>query len=197
LTSSRGSGIIGEEEAIQMDLDEKWEKALKNTEILRSRVSHLLSVEETCLPYIFLAESRVNIGDTVVRKGDVLVHKPLIFLPRYHPQFEGFDFKKDFGIDDDAMTTFLLMRGVQFPSLKYDHKLHSLDVYEGPLKKAVKEYKDQLEKKEDIHTGLIVGIEDLWQFSILVYVGALVIRSAPQDVKRFLDDLKKKMEGKE
>lgn len=178
-----------------MDIDEIWYRALRETEIVRSRITNLLSLEATTLNYLFLAESTVNIGDTVVRKGNISIQKPLIFLPKYHPMFEGFDFKKDYNIDDDSVTTFLLMRGVQFPSLKYSHKTHSLDVFEGSLKEAIKEFQDQLERKEDIHTGLVIGPEDAWQFSLLIYAVSLVEKSAPEDVKTFLEHLRRKSIG--
>lgn len=178
-----------------MDIEEAWNRALKETEILRSRVRNLSSLEHTTLTYLFLARSSVNIGDTIVRKGDIVVHKPLIFLPKYHPLFDGFDFKKDYGVDDDSVTTFLLMRGVQFPSLKYSHKSYGLDIFEGPLEEAIKKFLDQLERKEDIHTGLVVGPEDAWQFSLLVYVATLVEKSAPDDIKTFLEQLRRKSIG--
>lgn len=175
-----------------MDIEEVWNRALQETEILRSRVTGLLSFEQTTLAYLFLAKSSVNIGDTVVRRGDIVVHKPLIFLPKYHPLFDGFDFKKDYGVDDDSVTIFLLMRGVQFPSLKYSHQSHTLDIFEGPLEEAVKQFKDQLERKEDIHTGLVAGPEDTWQFSLLMYVASLIEKSAPEDVETFLEQLRRK-----
>ena len=77
-----------------MDITDRWEKALKKTEIIRSRVQALSTFEATELPYIFLAESSVNIGDSVVRKGKILVEKPNIIMPENLPFLEGFDFDK-------------------------------------------------------------------------------------------------------
>ncbi len=58
-----------------MDIEKTWEKALKYTEIIRPRVEPLNTFRTTHLPYIFLTESSVNVGDSVVRKGEVLVEK--------------------------------------------------------------------------------------------------------------------------
>lgn len=175
-----------------MDLHDKWEKALKKTEILRLRASTLFTFKLTELPYIFLGESAVNIGDTVVRKGKVLVHEPSIFLPPNFPQFEGFEFEKDYQADEDAVRTFLLVRGVSFPSLKYTNEVSTIDVYENSLSKAINHFSHQLEMKEDIYTALIVGPEDCWQFSVLIFVCAMVTKSAPGDLKKFLEDLRKR-----
>ncbi len=175
-----------------MDLEEIWNRALQKTEIHRARIPNLSSIETTKLSYLFLAESTVNIGDTVVRRGEILIRKPLIFLPKYHPFFEGFDFKKDYGVDDDSVITFLLMRGVQFPSLKYSHQAYTLDIFEGTLKEAIKQSKDHLEREENIYTGLVSGPEDAWQFSLLIYAASLAERSAPKDIRIFLEELRRK-----
>ncbi|MDI6752686.1 MAG: hypothetical protein QME07_07585 [bacterium] len=174
-----------------MGLEELWQKALYETEILRARLS-LLGNLDIPLDYIFLAESSVNIGDTVVRKGSVQVHKPLIFLPREFSMFSGFEFEKEFGRDSNEISNFLLTRGVRFPSGKYDHLDSTISVYEKPLSKAISEFRDSLEKEEDIKTGLLKGSEDCWQFSVLMYAASQVAKSAPADIRRFLDDFKKR-----
>lgn len=175
-----------------MNIQDSWEKALKNTEIIRPRVLPLDTFEATRLPYIFLAESIVNNGDTVVRKGAVMVEKPALILPESSPQFEGFDFEKESGFNLDTFINFLLVRGVLFPSLKYDNKTDALDIYSGKLKDAISHYSDKLQKQEDVHTGLIIGPEDAWQFSILIFICSQVARSAEGDVKKILDKFRRK-----
>ena len=64
-----------------MNLDELWQKAVRNTQVVKTRLSRLSAFSKTSIPYIFLAESEVNIGNTVVRKGKIGVDKPMIFLP--------------------------------------------------------------------------------------------------------------------
>lgn len=175
-----------------MDIQETWEKALKYTDIIRSRVSPLLTFQDTELPYIFLAESSVNTGDTVVREGKILVERPSIILPSNLPQFEGFEFDKDYRLSQDMIITFLLVRGVSFPSLKYNNQVSSLNVYEGGLKKAIEHFSDRLQKAEDVHSGLIAGPEDCWQFSLLIFVCGIIARSADGDIKKLLDELRRK-----
>ncbi len=102
-----------------MDLESLWDKALKGTEILRARMLDLKTFEPTLLPYVFLAESQLNQGDTVVRHGHVLIERPAIMLPNLSPPFEGFEFDSALHLNADALTTFLLVRGIQFPSLGY------------------------------------------------------------------------------
>ena len=175
-----------------MDIQELWENALRHTEIIRSRAQDLATFETTALPYVFLAESGVNVGDTVVRKGQVLVERPSLILPS--PHFEGFAFDTELRLSEDAVLNFLLVRGVKFPSLRYHHELSSLDIREGSLQNAIDHFADHLTQREDIQTGLVVGPEDAWQFSVLILVGSLVIRSTEGDLRRLLDDWRRRQQ---
>ena len=166
-----------------MDIQEAWNKALKQTEIVRPRIEPLSRVASTDLPYIFLAESAVNRGDTVVRKGEVTVEKPAIILPSNLPHFEGFEGDEKSFWNEAGLMQFFLVRGIRFPSFKYNNKTHSVDVYEGGLQKAVRHYLQELQKKENISTGLVLGPEDGWQFSILIFIGSQSSRQAEGDFK--------------
>jgi hypothetical protein len=95
-------------------------------------------------------------------------------------------------LNNESVATFLLVRGIQFPSLKYRHQLSLLDVVERPLQQAVEQFADQLSAAEDVTTGLLVGPEDAWQFSILLLVGALVVRSAEGDLRQILEAWRKR-----
>ena len=173
-----------------MSLEEAWNKALAKTEITRSRISYLSAFEATALPYIFLAASSVNLGDTIVRRGKILVHRPAIILPEDMPQLEGFEFEKDYQTNADMVRMFLLVRGVSLPSLKYEHEISRLDIYEGRLEKAKVYFKQELERTENVQAGLIVGPEDTWQLSLLIYVGLLIGKSLPSDLRRLWEKFK-------
>jgi len=175
-----------------MDIQESWEKALKKTRIIRSRAQELQAFSDTKLPYIFLSEALVNKGDTITRKGEVIIKKPAIILPSNIPQFEGFDFEKEFEAGQDIVTNFLIVRGVTFPSMKYNNKTSSLDIYDGGVEKAISYYSDLLQRKEDVTSGLIVGPEDCWQFSVMIFICIQVARSANSDIKKILDDFEKR-----
>ena len=173
-----------------MDIHDSWEKALKSTEIIRPRVQPLQTFEATEIPYVFLAESALNHGDTVVRKGEVTVEKPAILLPPNLPQFEGFEFDKELKGVEDYLTTFLLVRGIRFPSMKYENKIASLDVREEKLSKAVEFFSHALQQQENVSTGLVIGPEDCWQFSVLIFICGQITRSAEGDIRKLFDRFK-------
>ncbi len=170
-----------------MDIHNAWEKALENTQIVRGRARELNTFSETRIPYIFLAEALVNSGDTIVRKGEVVAKKPTIILPADMPYLEGFDFEKEYELGHEMVMNFLLVRGVSFPSMKYNNRVSSLDVHEGHLDKTINYYKDNLQRKEDVHSGLIIGPEDCWQLSVLIFLCMQIARSANSDIRRLLE----------
>ena len=177
-----------------MNIQESWEKALRKTEIVRPRVQLLHTSEATHLPYVFLAESSVNSGDTVVRKGEVIVEKPSIIMPYGLPIFDGFEFEEG-SFNPDFLTSFLLVRGITFPSFRYNNKTDSLDVHEGRLSEAVRHHLSLLARSEDVNTGLIAGPEDTWQFSVLIFICSQVARQAEGDLKSLFEDYRRKFGG--
>ncbi len=167
-----------------MNIDEMWQKALEATEVHRVRLEYLHTFRPTDLGYIMLSKSDISDSDTVVRKGMVQVMQPVIIVPPDYPIFEGFNFKEDIGLEGDSIRAFLYMRGIRLPSLKYYNQTYTLDVMEMPLSEAIAKTKNDLERREDTRTGLIVGPNDVWQFSLLIYVASMVDRSFENDIKR-------------
>ena len=174
-----------------MNIQDSWDKALHKTDIVRPRVQSLSTTAATHLPYILLSSSAINPGDTVVRTGEVIVEKPSLILPFFLPQFEGFDMDEEEEIDEDLLTTFLMVRGVQFPSMKYNNKTSSIEVFEGKLNKAVQHFGERLARAEDVHSGLVIGPEDAWQFSLLIYISSQISKNADRDIRRLMDERRK------
>ena len=174
-----------------MNIYDKWIKALKHTQIIRSRVSSLRTDSDTMMPYIFLAESAINSGDTVVRKGEVKIERPSLVLPPNMPQMNGFDFEEAVSALPDSITNFFLVRGISIPSYHYNNTTIEIDVFEGRLTKAVAFHRDELSRHENVTTGLVVGPEDCWQFSILLYNCSQVIKNADRDIQRLLDEFRR------
>ncbi|MBI4433001.1 MAG: hypothetical protein HY592_05960 [Candidatus Omnitrophica bacterium] len=175
-----------------MDINELWENALKRTEIIRPRVLPLETFSATQVPYVFLAESEVNPGDTLVRRGEVIVERPSIVLPMNLPQFQGFDFDEKIPLGEEAVMNFFLVRGISLPSFKYNNKTSSMDVYEGRLSRAIEHHSKLLQQGEDVHTGLVMGPSPSWQFSLLIFVCNQVMRSADNDIRKLWERFKRK-----
>ena len=175
-----------------MDSINAWEKALRETNIVRSRITGLQTFSETHVPYILLSPSVVNIGDTVVRTGEVLVHRPSLILPPNIPQLEGFNFEGDNSFDENTMINFLMVRGITLPSMKYDNKIFSLNVFEGKMDDAIGVYGNRLQREENTSAGLICGPDELWQLSLLIFVCSQIVKNSSTDIRRLLDEYHKR-----
>lgn len=175
-----------------MDFEQKWETALKVTEIIRSRIQPLAASGATFLPYVFLCEMLADSRTTMVRKGKIEVGQPSLFLPPNTPQFEGFEMNAGLKSDVDSFMSFLLVRGVRFPSLKYNNIADDISVFDDRLSGAVKYHQDLLAREENLTTGLIVGRESCWQFSILIFAASQILKSADGDIRRLMDEYRRK-----
>lgn len=172
-----------------MDIEQLWEKARAKTEIVRGRIKGLSAFSATVVPYLFLAESSVNEGSTVIRKGKIIVEKPMIVLPQDSPQFDGFDFEEELGLSQELVQTFFLMRGIRFPSLKYNNTVSDLDLSEDTLSQTIAKHKKEMEQKENTSTALVVGPEECWQLSMLIYMASLAGRCAKTDIMSLLEKM--------
>jgi len=74
------------------------------------------------------------------------------------------------------------------PSMKYSNKTYSLDIFEGGLARAVSHFANQLEREEDVACGLVTGREEVWQFSLLIFICSQVARNSDVDLRRLMDD---------
>ncbi len=170
-----------------MNIDELWQKAIKETEIHRARITNLSTFSPTDVDYIVLSRSDISDRDTVVRKGKINIMHPIIVLPPDYPQLEGFNLEEISDLNADSLRSFLYMRGVRLPSLKYYNRTYTMDIVENPLSELIAHYKNEFERKEDINAGLVVGPNEAWQFSLLLYVAGLIDRSVDTDIKNILD----------
>lgn len=175
-----------------MDSTFAWEKALRETNIIRSRVTGLQTFGETQVPYILLSPSTINEGDTVVRTGEVIVHRPSLILPPNIPQFEGFNADDEGSFQEDTIINFLMVRGITLPSMKYDNKVFSLNVFEGKIDEAIKVHGNHLQRQENTSTGLITGPDDIWQLSLLIFICSQIVKNSSADIRRLLDEYHKK-----
>ncbi len=169
-----------------MNIQEGWENALRNTKVVRSRIKSLMTFEDTKVSYILLSKSSVQKDDTVVRKGDVVISKPSIILPPNIPQLDGFDFEDETGFQSNMLASFLMVRGITMPSFKYNNETFSIDVREKDLEDSIAYYQEKLQRKEDVHTGLLVAPQECWQFSLLIYLCTQAAKNTENDVRNLL-----------
>ena len=173
-----------------MNFQESWEKALRNTEIIRSRIQTLATFADTKVPYILLSESEIDQMDTVVRKGEVVIQKPSLILPSHAPQIEGFEWETQNNFEKEQWLNFLFVRGISIPSLKYNNQTHALEMFEGKLSNAIEHFKSKLQQEENTTVGLLTSPQDCWQFSLLLFSCTQITKNIDADIKRMFEQFK-------
>jgi hypothetical protein len=169
---------------------EKFKEYWKGTEVIRKYQRMLYTFGDMELPYVFAAEHGQFRDRTVVRKGVILFQKPQIVLPRYYsgPEFrEGFEHAD--AIPPEAV---YLFRAMGLPYSHITNKTIATEQIEyGGLQDVLDKFNARMESEENAETGLIKGILEGADISLMRYSLGLVINSASENVKEFFEHLRR------
>jgi len=165
-----------------MNFHEALELAKSGTEIYKARKNILYTFGPTRLPYICLSQD--SSGGICVREGEVTADRPAIAIPGDNWKFEGFEAE---GVDGEGMIPVLVARGIHFPPLNYTNKHQPMRTVYREMKELVDEELNRLDAASDLRTGVFRAPNDLWQISLLIYVGAQVARSAPANIAEHIE----------
>ena len=169
---------------------EKFKEYWRRTEVIRKYQRMLYTFGDMELPYVFAAEHSQFRDRTIVRKGIILFQKPQILLPRYYsgPEFnEGFEHTN--AIPPEAV---YLFRSMGLPYSHITNKTIATEQIEyGGLQDVLDRFNTELESQENAETGLIKGILNGADISLMRYSLGLIIKSAPENVKEFFEHLRR------
>jgi len=162
----------------------------KKTEVIREYRRMLYTFGDMELPYVFVAEHGRFKDRTVVRRGVVLFQKPHILLPPYYggPEFkDGFEHAN--AIPSEAAYFF---RAMKLPYSHITNKPVAKEEMEyGTLRDTLDRFDREMDSQEDSETGLIKGVLDGADISLMRYSLGLVIKSAPDNVKEYFEHLRR------
>ncbi len=168
---------------------EKFNECWRSTEVIREYQRMLFTFGAMELPYVLVAEHDHFKDRVVVMKGLVLVHRPQIVLPPYYagPQFkQGFEHT----IPPEAL---YLLRSLQVPYSEIRNKPVAEEQIEyGSVQSVLDKFVRDMERREDTETGLIKGVLQGADISLMRYSLGLAIKSAPGNVKEFFEHLKRR-----
>lgn len=164
----------------------QFEECWKATEIVREYQRMLFTFGDMELPYVLIAEHSRFRDRTVIRKGVVLLQRPQIVLP---PYYGGLEFEEGFehadAIPPEAV---FLLRAMRLP---YSHMTNrpvaEEQVEYGSLQSVLDRLSKEMESRDDTETGLIKGVLDGADVSLMRYSMGLAIKSAPENVKEFFE----------
>lgn len=161
------------------------------TEVIREYQRMLFTFGDMELPYVLVAEHSRLRDRTIVRKGIVLIQRPHILLPPYYggPEFkEGFEHAN--AIPPEAV---YLLRAMQMPYSQITNKpVGKEEIEYGNLQSVLDKFDKEMESQEDTETGLIKGVLNGADISLMRYSLGLAIKSAPGNVKEFFEHLRRR-----
>jgi len=168
---------------------EKFNECWRFTEVIREYQRMLFTFGAMELPYVLVAEHDRFKDRAVVMKGLVLLQRPHILLPPYYggPEFkEGFEHAN--AMPPEAL---YLLRAMQVPYSQISNKPIAEEQIEyGSVQSVLDKFDREMESREDIETGLIKGVLDGADISLMRYSLGLAIKSAPGNVKEFFEHLR-------
>jgi len=164
----------------------QFEECWKATEIIREYQRMLFTFGDMELPYVLIAEHSRFKDRTVIRKGVVQLQRPQIVLP---PYYEGLDFEEGFehadAIPPEAV---FLLRAMRLPySHMSNRPVAEEQVEYGSLQSVLDRLSNEMESRDDTETGLIKGVLNGADVSLMRYSMGLAIKSAPDNVKEFFE----------
>jgi hypothetical protein len=169
---------------------DKFKECWSKTEVIRQYQRILYTFGDMELPYVFAAEHSRFKNRTVVKKGVVFVQKPHIVLP---DQTRGPEFREGFE-HADAMPpeAAYLLRVLGLPYSRVTNKPASDEKIEyGSLQNVIDRLNRQMEDQDDTETGLIKGVLEGVDVSLMRYAVGLAIKSGPENVKEFIEHLRR------
>jgi len=169
---------------------EEFSKYWSATEVIREYQRMLFTFGDMELPYVLAAEHGRFKDRTVVRRGVVIIQKPQIVLP---PYYSGLEFKEGFehanAIPPEAV---YLLRAMGMPYSQITNRLIGEEAIElGGLQKVLDRLAGEMEGQGDTETGLIKGVLNGADISLMRYSFGLAMKSAPGNVKEFFERLRR------
>ena len=180
------------EKAIMSDFDrERFNEYWSATEVIREYQRMLFTFGAMELPYVLVAEHERFNDRAVVMKGLILLQRPQIVLPSHFagPEFtEGFEHAN--AIPPEAL---YLLRTMQVPYSQISNKpIVTEEIEYGSIQSILDKFDKEMDIQEDAETGLIKGVLEGADISLMRYSLGLAIKSAPGNMEEFFEHLRRR-----
>ena len=166
------------------ETDRRIAKALQLTHVVRPPKKQLATFGVTNLQYYLVTEP--SYGDpvpdeeeSVIREGKVVSLRPTIVTPNYMLNLEGF------GENAKRYMESLGQRfGPHTPGLLYQYRNEpgNLEIVSGQVPVVAQRISQDLDKRGVDSAGVILGIDDLWDVSLLKFIYEYTVASVTSNV---------------
>ena len=161
--------------------------AAEQTEILYASEQKLETFGETVVHYYVLSHLLDEVGQVRIREGQIRAGRPQVITPRYflHQLLENFGEDAQEYADrlvHSAEGIRILKYGLRFVKQEYSEETSSGDIHEigDSIARRVQETPGEL-------SAVIIGVDDLWEVSLLKFASGLVEDSAADNFSDLSD----------
>ena len=162
-------------------------KAVQKTRVARKPLQHLATFGTSIINYYVITEPIYSDidelkKDTVVRTGRVNSGKPEIVTPTYALNLKGFSSEayKYLEFISDKF-------GVNSPGVLYQYKNEpgKINILNGSVEEVSNNIIKELNTKKDKLTAVIVGVDELWDVSLLKFIHDFTSESLVSNINEF------------
>lgn len=155
--------------------------AIRNTRVILPVKRHLDSFGNTTIHYTLLTEPMDDVGKVRIREGRMQTLPPRILLPNDQQVLEGF------GSEAENYMTYMRENKKDFRIVQYSYRLKqesfSEHVITDSLDAVIERVKQEVEAKKDPFSGVIVGVDEPWDVSLLHFFCLTVQNSIPSNIR--------------
>ncbi len=154
------------------EADLRLAMAIEMTHVVRAPKKHLATFGVTNLQYYLVTKPSYDDlvrgeEESVIREGKVVSQRPAIVTPTYMLNLEGFS--------EDArryMESLVGRFGPNSPGLLYQYRNEpgDLEIVGGSMPVVARRIADDLDKREVDSAAVVLGVDDLWDVSLLKFI---------------------------
>ena len=162
-----------------MEIDERIQYAVENTEVIKPPRQHLATFGTTNIYYYLITELMDSAN--VIREGRVIAAKPKIVTPSYLINLEGFS---------SQARRFIELMAEKYPHesgiyYTYKNEPKEMNIASESMQDIIKKITEKIENHGDPLTAIVKGVEDMWDISLLKFTFELTKTSVHSNIAEF------------
>jgi hypothetical protein len=170
-----------------MENEREWIRAVEQTWVVRYPRQHLATFGSTNIAYYVVTEPiyhEIDPGkqEGVVRTGKVIAERPTVITPTYAMNLQGFS-PEAF----EYLREIARRYGPNSPGVLYQYKneAEKMDIVSGTPAEIAGRISEDLDRRQENMSVVMVGVDELWDVSLLKFTYEFTSSSAIHNVQEF------------
>ncbi|MBT3286245.1 MAG: hypothetical protein HN849_13820 [Victivallales bacterium] len=163
--------------------DDLW-YAAKTTRVVYSPPKLLETFGETVVRYYVLSELLDEVGAVRIRQGHVMAGRPRVITPRFFMNQALVNFGEEArSYLENFISSQENLRIIEY-GLQFRKEDHSQETVQGNIDEIAEQVTVDAKKLTNDVAGVVIGVDDHWEVSLLQFASELVKRSTPHNAKQ-------------